>query len=216
MAGAGVRVVLKVSVIGDFKTGKSSVIRRYVDGSFSRLESTLGIDFRLKDVTVGGLSYSYQIWDIYKWTLLEDLGWDFWKDLSGCVLVFDVTRASSFCVLDKMCSSVQSVTKRADIPLMVLGNMADCKHTSREVSTEVVGEWCKKMGALFFEVSAKSGAGVNESFLALAEKAAEFYNQQQSDQVLLYRLCSEYISSTTIYLLYSNLLRSHQGFLCRF
>lgn len=190
MAGLGVRVVLKVSVIGDLKTGKSSVIRRYVDGSFSRLEPTLGIDFRIKDVTVNGLTYSYEIWDIYKWTLLEDLGLSFWKDLSGCVLVFDVTRASSFCILDKICSSVQSVTKRADIPLMVLGNMSDCEHASREVPTEVAGDWCQKMGALFFEVSAKSGAGVNESFLALAEKAAEFYDQHvhQVDQVHTYRL----------------------------
>ena len=177
-------MVLKVAVIGEFKTGKSSIIKRYVDGKFLRSESTTGIDFRNKDITVNGLVYSYEIWDISNWTLLDNLGLNFWKDISGCALVFDVTKAPSFCILDKLCSSVHSVVKQDDIPLVVVGTMADCEQALREVSAEMVKTWCKRVGALYFEVSAKTGAGVNEAFLALAEKAVVFYQDHRVNQVI--------------------------------
>ena len=182
---AGVRLVLKVAVLGELKTGKSSIITQYVDGKFNeskvtRKDPCRGIDFRQKVVTVDGIGYSYEIWDVPNWTLLDNLGLNFWKDISGCALVFDVTSAASFCILDKLYSSVVSVAKREDIPLVVVGNMADRESSVREVSMEMAESWCGKVGTLYFEVSAKTGCGVNEMFLALAEKAVLFYNHHHT------------------------------------
>ena len=184
MAGVRVRVVLKVAVVGTVNTGKSSIIKRYVDGKFLRPEPTTAVDFRQKDVTVNGMTYSYEIWDVPNWTHLDNLGLNFWRDICGCALVFDVTKAPSFCILDKLCSSVYRVAKREDIPVVVVGSMADREQAVREVPAEMAENWCGKVGASYFEVSAKTGAGVDELFVALAEKAVVFYQHHHAtDQV---------------------------------
>ena len=173
-------MVLKVAVIGEVKTGKSSIIKRYVDGEYTRPETTTGVDFRQKDVTVNGMTYSYEIWDVPNWMHLENLGLNFWRDMCGCVLVFDVTKAPSFCILDKLYSSVCRVAEREDVPLVVVGSMGDREQAVREVSAEMAKNWCKKIGASYSEVSAKTGAGVEELFVALAEKAVVFYQHHHS------------------------------------
>ena len=179
-------MVVKVAVLGEPKTGKSSIIRRYVDGKFtggsSRGSSNAGIDFRQKLVTVIGQEYSYEIWDVPNWTLLENLGTDFWRDISGIALVFDVTRASSFCVFDKLHRCVASVVNREDLPLVVGGNMVDRDPSVRDVSSEMAETWCKNVGALYFEVSAMTGSGVREMFMALAERAVLFYHHHHPNE----------------------------------
>ena len=179
---ASARVVVKVAVLGEPKTGKSSIIRRYVDGKFSgsnkgsSINNSTGIDFRQKFISVIGQEYSYEIWDVPNWTLLENLGADFWRDISGIALVFDVTKASSFCVFDKLHRCVASVVNKEDLPLVVGGNMVDRDPSVRDVSSEMAEGWCKNVDALYFEVSAMTGFGVNEMFSALAERAVLFYH----------------------------------------
>ena len=183
---AGIRIVLKVAFVGEQKTGKSSIINRYVDGKIPRepTSSNTGIDFRQKSISLVGQEYSYEIWDVPNWKVLENLGLSFWKDISGCVLVYDVTKAPTFCILDNLYSSVQSVLKNKDVPIVVVGNMVDRVSLEREVSTEMADNWCRKVGASYFEVSAITGSGVTEMFMSLAEKAVLFYHHHNpSSQV---------------------------------
>ena len=180
---ASVRVLVKVAVIGERKTGKSSLICLYVKGKFSSgsLDNSV---CRQTSVTVVGQEYSYEIWDVPNWTLLENLGTDFWRDISGCVLVFDVTKASTFSIFDNLYRCVASLVNKEDFPLVVAGNMVDRDPSVRDVSSEIAQSWCQNVGALYFEVSAVTGSGVNEMFLALAERAVLFYHHHHpSEQV---------------------------------
>ena len=58
--------------------------------------------------------------------------------------------------------------------------MADREKAVWEMSTEMAESWCEKVGAVYFEVSAKVGTGVNEAFVALAEKAVDFYQRHNA------------------------------------
>lgn len=189
------RVVIKVAILGEPKTGKTSIIRRYVDGKFladtkndssrsSNSSKQSGIDFRQKLITIVGQQFSYEIWDVPNWTLLENLGSDFWRDVSGCVLVFDVTKASTFCIFDKLYASVSSILTKDNVPMVIAGNATDKGSSARAVSAVMAEGWCKNIGAVYFDVSAKCGSGVDEMFSTLAEKAVLFYHHQHlSDQV---------------------------------
>ena len=56
--------LFKVLIIGDQKGGKSCLLRRFVEDSFTdKYISTIGVDFMFKVVTLSGKTIKLQIWD---------------------------------------------------------------------------------------------------------------------------------------------------------
>lgn len=59
------RPVFKILVAGDKAVGKTTLIRRYVDGLFmDDTKTTIGVDFSLKNMVFDEMNYVLQIWDI--------------------------------------------------------------------------------------------------------------------------------------------------------
>lgn len=54
----------KMAVIGDSAVGKTNLLLRYVNASYSQTHiATIGIDFKVKTVDIGGYRIKLQIWD---------------------------------------------------------------------------------------------------------------------------------------------------------
>lgn len=54
----------KIVLLGDQAVGKSSIINRYVSESFTQtLESTVGVDFQVKTISLKGVGYKLHLWD---------------------------------------------------------------------------------------------------------------------------------------------------------
>ena len=55
----------KVLVIGDSNVGKTSIIKMYAHGTFTKqYRATVGVDFALKILNVGEETIRLQLWDI--------------------------------------------------------------------------------------------------------------------------------------------------------
>jgi len=58
-------IVLKVILVGDVAVGKTSMVKRLVDNTFSTVHmATIGVDFLTKKMKVGGQQVTLRIWDI--------------------------------------------------------------------------------------------------------------------------------------------------------
>lgn len=54
----------KMAVIGDSSVGKTNLLLRYVNASYSQTHiATIGIDFKVKTVDINGYRIKLQIWD---------------------------------------------------------------------------------------------------------------------------------------------------------
>ncbi len=56
--------VIKIIMVGESGVGKTSLLQRYTENAFSESpESSLGMDFKMKEVTVEGRRVRLQLWD---------------------------------------------------------------------------------------------------------------------------------------------------------
>lgn len=62
---AGEITLYKILLIGNHSVGKTSLLLRYTEDTFSSLfMPTIGIDFKIRTMTIGQKQIKLQIWDI--------------------------------------------------------------------------------------------------------------------------------------------------------
>ena len=89
----------KVVLIGESGVGKTSIIARYTTNTFkSQLAITSGANFVTKNVIMEeeNQSIKYEIWDTAGQERYRALAKVFYKNAAVCILVYDITRKSSF------------------------------------------------------------------------------------------------------------------------
>ena len=89
----------KVVLIGESGVGKTSIISRYINNTFkSQLMSTPGANFVTKNVIMAddNQSIKFEIWDTAGQERYRALAKVFYKNAAVCVLVYDITRKTSF------------------------------------------------------------------------------------------------------------------------
>ena len=92
---------IKLLMIGDSGVGKTCLLLRYANDSFSpTFITTIGIDFKIKNVDIDGTRIKLQIWDTAGQERFQSLGVSFYRGADCCVLVYDVTKANTFENLD--------------------------------------------------------------------------------------------------------------------
>ena len=92
-------ITCKVVLIGESGVGKTSIISRYTTNIFkSQLMSTPGANFVTKNVIMENENQSikFEIWDTAGQERYRALAKVFYKNAAVCVLVYDITRKSSF------------------------------------------------------------------------------------------------------------------------
>ena len=92
---------VKVSIIGDFAVGKSSILNVLNDKMDYCTQSTLGVDFFYKIFSYEEQSYKFHIWDTAGQERFRTIVRSYFRDLDVVILVYDVTDMYSLDNLEK-------------------------------------------------------------------------------------------------------------------
>uniref|UniRef100_A0A914EIN6 Uncharacterized protein n=1 Tax=Acrobeloides nanus TaxID=290746 RepID=A0A914EIN6_9BILA len=162
---------LKVVVVGDANTGKSSLLSRYLFNKFNEdYHFTVGIDFHSKYIeTSNGEQERFR-------ALLPS----YLRDCAVVLLVYDITNQKTF---DSVNFWLDYVRKRTqpETQLILVGAKADLKN-QRKLSNTPVNDLCKKAGILHYEVSAKTGQNLDELFQQIARLAETLAIENDRDR----------------------------------
>tara|TARA_R110000868_G_scaffold68720_2_gene203213 strand:+ start:3343 stop:3831 length:489 start_codon:yes stop_codon:yes gene_type:complete len=158
------QVSKKIIVLGHFGVGKTSLIRRFVEDSFSdNYTVSIGVHITKKVVEIAVENkVSLILWDLEGTDDLQTIRDAYLLGTHGVVFVFDVTRPSTFQALHKDLEIVKS--KIPNVPLLVVGNKVDLV-----VATELENVFKNNHITTNYLTSAKTGDAVNDMFLELAK-----------------------------------------------
>jgi len=170
------RYKLKIVLAGDSESGKTSLIKKYVEDVFlPEKEVTISGEFLSKVVKIKDKIVDAQIWDTGGQERFRTITSSYYRSCSGVILVCDVTSEQSFQNLRIWIEDVERNTNiGTNVAIILVANKCDLE-SQRVVSRGVLEEWAKANNTTVFETSAKTGKNVNQSFECMLESALDLY-----------------------------------------
>lgn len=171
--------LFKIVVVGDMTVGKTSIIHRYVHGYFSEnYKSTIGVDFALKIVNWDReTDVKLQLWDIAGQERFGNMTRIYYKEASGALIVFDLSRETTYKNILKWKEDIDEKVRLPNdnkLPVMLLANKSDLERNCPLKTDEDFEEFCKENE---FEgwglTSAKFGQGIDEVCNILIKKLVD-------------------------------------------
>jgi len=161
-----VEYLFKTISVGSGSVGKTSLIKRFAEGTFRETYiPTLGVDFATKVLKIEEQTIKLVLFDTGGQELLGRLRPYYYRGANGAIVCFDITSKISFDSLDNWISEIYLHVGK--IPLIIVGNKADLEG-QREVSREQAEVFTQNKRLNYIETSAKEGKGVNEMFFSLS------------------------------------------------
>jgi small GTP-binding protein len=157
----------KVCMLGAFGVGKTSLVRRYVDSIFSEAYlTTVGVKIDKKTLALDGQDVMLLLWDIAGEDEVSPIRTSYLRGSAGYFLVIDGTRAETL----ETARSIQSrvTAEVGPVPFLLLLNKADMQD-AWELGADVIDS-LESGGWTVIRTSAKTGAGVDDAFRALARR----------------------------------------------
>jgi len=179
--------VAKVLVIGDVYTGKTSVIRRYAKDQFNEnYQTTIGVDFSLKETTAQGEPIKVQLWDIAGQERFQGLQRIFYANALAGIVVYDLFNRASFQSAAKWKKDVDQkvfLPSGARIPVLLLGNKCDLIDEDKQpaMTDEEIKAFASENNFFaHYKCSAKSGENIISACDALVSQIGKNNKSQMT------------------------------------
>ncbi len=158
----------KILIIGDSNVGKTSILLQYTSNFFQETHiATIGVEFKLKDITLDNIEYKLNIWDTAGQERFKAITKSFFKAADGIIFVYDITKKSTFTNIKNWFQDAESKTN--DFKSIIVGNKIDL-NDERTVTPEEGQNFANKKNCPFFESSAKDKINIDEIFLTLLKE----------------------------------------------
>ena len=158
---------LKIIIVGDSGTGKTSFVNRYILNKFAdNYQATIATQFSSKILEIDGLTYRLQFWDIAGQDRSVTTTNIFCKNTNGIVLCCEINDKST---LDNTLIWKNSIEQNIDVtnvPIILIQNKCDLLGSELEYNKgiEELREFTQINGIKnCFRTSAMNGYGIQES-----------------------------------------------------
>jgi small GTP-binding protein len=157
----------KICMLGTLAVGKTSLVRRFIEGFYSEgYQTSIGVKVDKKSVCEAGQEVKLVLWDIFGEDRFQKVQPAYWRGMSGYLLVVDGTRRNT---LDEALALNQRVIDTGlKVPAVLLVNKADLAD-QWEIGDDRLAQLTQS-GWEIMRTSAKTGENVDAAFSRLTLK----------------------------------------------
>jgi small GTP-binding protein len=157
--------------------GKTSIRKRYLGATFDKdYNVTLGADFAVKRMGRNVI----QIWDLAGQPVYASVRSEYYSGAEGVILVFDITRQSTFVNVPKWLNEMMGVSNRM-VPIVLVGNKVDLRGSAEQSINSNAGKQYAKdltnwsgFTVPYIESSALTGENIDKIFSDLIKEIEIF------------------------------------------
>lgn len=157
----------KVLVLGDANVGKTSLLMRLCENRFAAKQvPTIGIDFKVKELDIGGVTIKLKIWDTAGQERYRNIADSYFKGANGVLLIYACDNRQSFEDVENWMGLIDA-HMGPEVAKILVGNKMDSQ--AREVTYEEGKRFAEAHKMRFFETSAKENENVTELFTMIGK-----------------------------------------------
>jgi len=164
------KVDVKVVLLGQHSVGKTTLVERYLNGTFkANVTATVGAAFAAKKVNIGGQTITLGIWDTAGAERYESMSRIYYRSARAACVCFDMTSTASFKKVRFWVDELLANEEQCNI--YIVGTKLDLTtedHEPRGVEPAEALTYVDSIGAKYFETSSKNGHNVDELFNTIA------------------------------------------------
>jgi small GTP-binding protein len=161
----------KVVFLGESGCGKTSIICRFIDTTFSStLVPTVGCAARTVAYTYQDRELSLLLWDTAGQELYRSLTPIYYRNSAAAVIVFDITARGTFDQVQGWITELQSIVR--DVVMVICGNKTDLDE-DRAVGEIEGAALAHSTHCQYVETSAKTGMGLDRLIQTLVRAVIE-------------------------------------------
>ena len=167
--------IYKIIILGDPAVGKTSLLKQFVTKKFvENYLPTVGVNIVKETVELDKEEaiVNLMFWDIAGQPQFYMLHRPYFNGADGMILVFDLTRSSTFSNINKWYDTAAKYGL-SKIPRILIGNKSDLKD-ERKIILPMAEHLSENLKAPYFETSALTGEKVKRVFLKIAELVYSF------------------------------------------
>lgn len=165
-------IMLKVSIFGEKKVGKTTLAKRYLTGLFDiDIKSTLGSEIFIKFLTFKDYLVTLQVWDFGGEDMFRFLLPLYSKGSSGGIFMYDLSRPHTLNNLDVFLNLFKQGLEegKKEVPILLVGGKLDLVNNKDDISQNARKLIESRNLCNFIECSAKTGENIDHLFELLIE-----------------------------------------------
>ena len=176
--------IYKIILVGDSGVGKTCLLSMYVKGMIEQTIPTIAVEFCTKEIELyDGTKIKVQLWDTAGQERFKSLAMTYYRKAFGILLLFDVTKRSSFNACINYLEEVRNNSDKKCV-IYLVGNKIDLED-QRQITKEEAEDFAKRENIKYIETSAVKNMKVTEAFTSLLNNIYQVKQKDDKNKLFL-------------------------------
>ncbi|XP_064395705.1 uncharacterized protein LOC135342776 [Halichondria panicea] len=169
--------LLKILLIGDIGSEKRRLLQTYMGEEEFSDTTTLGLDYKLKDVMYGTKRVKLQLWDTAGQERFRSVTASYYRGAHGALLVFTLTKETSFVGLNYWLDEIEN---NAPVKFQVILVATGYDDESLQVRLDIAEQFAQEKNLKLVKCIVTDPASVESTFSVIIETIMSSWEGSQS------------------------------------